>query len=154
VNDGCVERAIVSAGGPKLSCDFNGYDIGVTFLPAKKRSAPEELELVEEDMPELRRRQYVSDTPSLPSRSTTRSTKYSQEPTYSPKPWVPGDTVTFTTTIESVTKSTYTIEIVLASVGPSSSSSLSLLLLILLLSVSDFQEHDIILELCSPLRFI
>ncbi|KAK1674893.1 hypothetical protein BDP55DRAFT_729137 [Colletotrichum godetiae] len=122
MKDGCVERAIVSAGGPKLSCDFTGYDIGVAFLPAKKRSASEEMV---NNLPELRRRQYISDTPSLPSRSTTQSTTYSQEPTYSPEPWGPGDTVTFTTTIESVTKSTYTTEIL-----------------------------NIILELSSTLRFI
>lgn len=119
MKDGCVERAIVSAGGPKLSCDFTGYDIGVAFLPAKKRSTSEE---IMEDLPELRQRQYVSDTPSLPGRSTTQSTTYSQEPTYSPEPWGPGDTVTFTTTIESVTKSTYTTEIVLASMGATGSS--------------------------------
>lgn len=112
----------MSAGGPKLSCEFTGYDIGVAFLPAKKRSTREEMA---DDLPELRRRQYVSDTPSLPSRSTTQSTTYSQEPTYSPEPWGPGDTVTFTTTIESVTKSTYTTEVVLASMGTSSSSSSS-----------------------------
>ncbi|KAI8277403.1 hypothetical protein K4K60_006981 [Colletotrichum sp. SAR11_57] len=53
MKDGCVERAIVSAGGPKLSCEFTGYDIGVAFLPAKKRSTPEEMA---DDLPELRRR--------------------------------------------------------------------------------------------------
>ncbi|KAJ5020020.1 Killer toxin subunits alpha/beta [Colletotrichum sp. SAR 10_99] len=56
MKDGCVERAIVSAGGPKLSCEFTGYDIGVAFLPAKKRSTPEKMA---DDLPELRRRQII-----------------------------------------------------------------------------------------------
>lgn len=77
-------------------------------------------------MPELRRRQIVSNTASLPSRATVHSTTYSEVPTYTPEPWGSGDTVTFTTTIKSVTKSTYTTEIVLASMGASSSSSSSL----------------------------
>ncbi|KAI8187925.1 Killer toxin subunits alpha/beta [Colletotrichum sp. SAR 10_75] len=58
MKDGCVERAIVSAGGPKLSCEFTGYDIGVAFLPAKKRSTPEEMA---DDLPELRRRHHFHD---------------------------------------------------------------------------------------------
>ncbi|ORY58809.1 uncharacterized protein BCR38DRAFT_352710, partial [Pseudomassariella vexata] len=79
----------------------------------------------ETDLPELRRRQIVSDTANLPSRATVHSTTYSGVPTCTPKPWGSGDTVASTTTIKSVTKSTYTTEIVLASMGVSSSSSSS-----------------------------
>ncbi|KAK1855211.1 class V chitinase chi100 [Colletotrichum chrysophilum] len=134
MKDGCVERAIVSAGGPKLSCEFTGYDIGVAFLPAKKRSTPE----MADDLPELRRRQYVSDTPSLPSRSTTQSTTYSQEPTYSPEPWGPGDTVTFTTTIEG-SAGFHGDVFVVGLIG---------------LGIIDFQQYHVIFELCSPVSFV
>lgn len=117
MKDGCVERAIVSAGGPKLSCEFTGYDIGVAFLPAKKRS-------LAIDAPPVLKRQMISASPSLPSRSSVQSTTYTvPEPTYTPEPWGPGDTVILTTTVESFSKSTYITEIVLASYSPTSSSS-------------------------------
>jgi hypothetical protein len=115
---GCVERAIVSAGGPKISCPFTGYNIGVAFLPAKKRS-------LSIDPPPRLKRDLISASASLPSRSSVQSTIYpSSVAPYTPEPWGPGDTVILTT-VESISKSTYTTEIVLASMGVSSSSSSS-----------------------------
>ncbi|KAH7175202.1 hypothetical protein EDB81DRAFT_895596, partial [Dactylonectria macrodidyma] len=89
------------------------------FLPAKKRS------LVIDAPPPVLKREITSATASLPSRTSVVSTTYTAMPTYTPEPWGPGDTVTFTTTIESLSKSTYTTEIVLASMGGSSSLSSS-----------------------------
>jgi hypothetical protein len=73
MKSGCVERAIVSAGGPKISCEFQGYDIGVGVLPAKKRSLatdappPVKREMVKRQMA---KRQMVTATPELPSRAS------------------------------------------------------------------------------------
>ncbi|ERF72910.1 hypothetical protein EPUS_08738 [Endocarpon pusillum Z07020] len=122
MKSGCVERAIVSAGGPKLSCDFKGYDIGVAFLEAKKRS------LATDAPPPVKRqmvrRQMASASASLPSRSSYPSYTYSTSPpTYTPEPWGPGNTVILTTTVESISTSTYTTEIVVANLGGSSTSS-------------------------------
>lgn len=52
---GCVERAIVSAGEPKLSCKFEGYDFGVIVIPPKKR-------LLDIDPPPLRKREITTAT--------------------------------------------------------------------------------------------
>ncbi|KAL4898449.1 hypothetical protein BDV59DRAFT_197356 [Aspergillus ambiguus] len=115
MKSGCVERAIVSAGGPKLSCKFQDYDF---FL--KKRSAA-----IHPPPPApppssstLHRRDLISETASFPSGlSTTRSNNTGMTtpaPLYTPEPWGPGNTETFTTTIEETSKSTYTTEIVLA----------------------------------------
>ncbi|ERF73978.1 hypothetical protein EPUS_03792 [Endocarpon pusillum Z07020] len=97
MKSGCVKRAIVSAGGPKISCEFQGYDIRVRVLPAKKRS------LATDAPPPVKRemikRQMVTATPELLSRASY--------PTY-----------TYTTTpptLESTVKSTYTTQIVLNS---------------------------------------
>ena len=117
IKSGCVERAIVSAGGPKLSCKFQ--DLEDDFLKAKKRSLPI-------DAPPLVKRQIVKASASLPSRPPHQSHTYSTSvPTYTPEAWGPGDTVILTTTVESLSKSTYTTEIVLASVREESSTSTS-----------------------------
>lgn len=113
MKSGCVERAIVSAGGPKISCSYQG-ETGV--FDKKKRS-------LAIDPPRLLRRQMISDSASLPSLSVVQSTTYSSVALYKPEPWGPGNIVTFTTTAEFLSKSTYTTKIVLASMGGSSSSS-------------------------------
>lgn len=120
ISEGCVERAIVSAGGPKLFCQFTGYDIGVAFLPAKKRELPIGVP------PMLKRQQQATEGASLPSRTSVLSTTYTMPvPTYTPEPWGPGETVIFTTAFESLSKLTYTTEVVFGSMGdpPQSSSA-------------------------------
>jgi chitinase len=108
MKSGCVERAIVSAGGPKLACDFEGYD----FI-LKKRSGG----MSPPSLP-MRRRQLISDTASFPSRTQTGTrTGTETAALYTPEPWGPGLTETFMTTMEEISKSTYTTEIVLASNG-------------------------------------
>lgn len=109
MKSGCVERAIVSAGGPKLACNFEGYD----FI-LKKRSGG----MSPPPLP-MRKRQLVSDTASLPSRTQTSTRTEARTETaalYTPEPWGPGFTETFMTTMEEISKSTYTTEIVLASI--------------------------------------
>ncbi|KAK4197626.1 family 18 putative glycoside hydrolase [Triangularia verruculosa] len=110
MKSGCVERAIVSAGGPKLSCKFEGYD----FI-LKKRSGG----MSPAPLP-MRRRQLTTDTASFPSRTQTvtrteTGTRTETPALYTPEPWGPGLTETFMTTIEEISKSTYTTEIVLGS---------------------------------------
>ncbi|OBT39329.1 hypothetical protein VE00_10469 [Pseudogymnoascus sp. WSF 3629] len=107
MKSGCVERAIVSAGGPKLSCSFEGYD----FVFGKRSAGMDPPPLP------LRQRQLISDTASLPSRSpvTQSNTRTETAALYTPEPWGPGYTEIFTTTVEETSKSTYTTEIVLAS---------------------------------------
>jgi Chitin recognition protein len=101
----------VSAGGPKLSCEFEGYEF-------KKRS-------LAIDAPPLVKRQMVSASASLRSRSSSNQspTYTTSVPFYTPEPWGPGNTVILTTTVEYVLKVTYTTTIVLASMGMSSTSS-------------------------------
>ncbi|RMZ84417.1 hypothetical protein DV738_g462, partial [Chaetothyriales sp. CBS 135597] len=101
MKSGCVERAIVSAGGPKLSCVFEGYD----FL-LRKRSVGRE----KDNVP----RQVLTETASLPPRSSaTQNSTFTETGTlYTPESWGPGDTETFTTTVEEISKSTYITEIV------------------------------------------
>lgn len=64
----CAEQAIVSTGRPKLTCELTGYDIGMAFLPPKKRSSlatgGDTFLLLEAlDKHEL----TISDSPSSPS---------------------------------------------------------------------------------------
>jgi hypothetical protein len=132
MKSGCVERAIVSAGGPKVSCEFQGYDVGVGFLLEKRSLRIEAPPLAKSKVvkrekvePQMGKRQRNSPTPELPSRSSYTTFTYSTSPaTYATEPWGPGNTVTLTTTVESLSSSTYTTEIVLANfIGSSTSSS-------------------------------
>lgn len=113
MKDGCVERAIVSAGGPKLSCEFQDYD----FFK-KKRSAAIDPPPPAPSLSRLHRRDLISDTPRFPSGLLTTPSNNTgtatTAPLYTPESWGPGNTETFTTTIEETSKSTYTTEIVLA----------------------------------------
>jgi hypothetical protein len=107
---GCVERAIVSAGGPKLSCKDVGDDEWAKDTP--------------------RRRDVTTNT--LPSNSTDRTPTYRPSNStdkgdmtdpYTPMVWGPDDTVTLTATIDVLETSTYTTEIYLATyVEPVSST--------------------------------
>lgn len=117
MKSGCVERAIVSAGGPKLSCEFKGYDIGVAVLPPKKRS-------LSIDPPPLRKREITTASAVLPTRTTTDESTInpSTAPLYTPESWVPGSTVTLTSVLTSLSQSIYTTEIVLGSLPPVSGS--------------------------------
>ncbi|KAJ9318482.1 CAZyme family GH18 [Paecilomyces variotii] len=114
MKSGCVERAIVSAGGPKLSCEFQDYD----FLLKKKRSAAIDPPPPAPSWSTLHRRDLVSETPSFPSGLSTASSNSTRPattaPLYTPESWGPGNTETFTTTLNETSKSTYTTEIVLA----------------------------------------
>lgn len=88
IKSGCVERAIVSAGGPKLSCSFQGY----IFPPPKKR-------------------QETTETTSLSyTPSYSYSSSYSSIPLYTPMTWpsASGNTVTFTWTYLSYSSTTIT----------------------------------------------
>jgi hypothetical protein len=117
MKSGCVERAIVSADGPKLSCEFKGYDIGVAELPPKKRS-------LSIDPPPLRKREITTASAVLPTRTTTDESTInpSTAPLYTPESWVPGNTVTLTSVLTSLSQSIYTTEIVLGSLPPVSGS--------------------------------
>ncbi|KAL4778141.1 hypothetical protein BJX76DRAFT_352835 [Aspergillus varians] len=108
MKSGCVERAIVSAGGPKLSCEYQGH---ASVFANVKRS----MEIDPPTPAPPRRRQIISETASLPSLSpiTESYTSTADPPLYTPEPWGPGNTEVFTTTIEETSKSTYTTEIVL-----------------------------------------
>ncbi|KAJ9293520.1 CAZyme family GH18 [Paecilomyces variotii] len=110
---GCVERAIVSAGGPKLSCEFQGYD----FFKKKRSAAIDPPPPAAASWSMLHKRNLVSETPSFPSGLSTAPSNSTRlgttAPLYTPESWGPGNTETFTTTIEETSKSTYTTEIVL-----------------------------------------
>ncbi|KAL2811859.1 hypothetical protein BJX63DRAFT_443829 [Aspergillus granulosus] len=82
---GCVERAIVSAGGPKLSCDYQGH----TSILNGKRSM--EIKPPARALP--LRRQLISETASLPSLLPTTESYTSTEnpPLYTPESWGPGN---------------------------------------------------------------
>ncbi len=75
IKSGCVERAIVSAGGPKLSCQYLGHTYDKRDTPA---SVPPSL------LPE-------TVTPNY-----TYSTTFTSAPAYTPMTWGPGNTVTLT----------------------------------------------------------
>lgn len=112
LKDGCVERAIVSSGGPKISCVYTGER---SLL--RKRA-------LEIDPPPAVKRQMSSVTASPSSQASIQSTTESVSwPTYIPQSWGPGNTVVLTTTLEVLSRSTYTTAIVLASMGASPSSS-------------------------------
>ncbi|RDW81617.1 class V chitinase Chi100 [Aspergillus mulundensis] len=121
MKSGCVERAIVSAGGPKLSCRFEGFD----FPIIGKRSPAVGIDPPPPPPPRRRQLTITSETASLPSRPpvTQSITRTETAALYTPQPWGPGNTETFTTTIKQTSKSTYTTEIVLGSNGVSTSGS-------------------------------
>ncbi|KAL2812352.1 hypothetical protein BDW59DRAFT_176990 [Aspergillus cavernicola] len=85
---GCVERAIMSVGGPKLSCEYQG-----------RTSVLEGKQSIEID--------------SLAQALLLRHQLIKTAPLYMPESWGPGNTEIFMTTIEETSKSTYTTEIVL-----------------------------------------
>jgi hypothetical protein len=89
IKSGCVERAIVSGGGPKLQCSFEGH----TFN--KKRAQVAESAIFH----------IPSSGPSYSSFTTA--------PSYVPQSWAPGSVVTLTNTpvLESTTSYTTTVVI-------------------------------------------
>jgi hypothetical protein len=103
---GCVERAIVSAGGPKLSCKDMGDAEWAKDSPRRRDAAPSD----DSDR-----------TPNfLPSNSTDKGDNPNP---YEPMVWDDGDTVTLTATIDVLGTSTYTTEIYIATlVEPVSST--------------------------------
>jgi hypothetical protein len=107
---GCVERAIVSAGGPKLSCKDMGDDEWAKDSPRRRDTAPNTLPSDNSDR-----------TPNfLPSNSTDKGDTTNP---YTPMVWGDGDTVTLTATIDVLGTSTYTTEIYIATlVEPVSST--------------------------------
>lgn len=95
---GCAERAIVSAGGSKLSCKYVGDGDWTKDNPRRRDMTPN----------------------TLPSNST--DTGDMTDP-YTPIVWSPDDTLTLTVTIDVLMTSTYTTEIYLATyVEPESST--------------------------------
>jgi hypothetical protein len=110
MKSGCVERAIVSAGGPKLSCKYVGDSDWKKDNPRRRDTTPNTLPSNNMDR-----------TPNnWPSNSTDKG---DMTDPYTPMVWGPGDTVTLTATMDVLQTSTYTTEIYLATyVEPESST--------------------------------
>ena len=114
IKAGCVERAIVSAGGPKLSCSYQGTLDTLTLRrrfsqeePAMEKKRAIKMEKVTmitptptQTMAALMKRNVTTDVPSLPSvtyqPNYTYSTSASSGITYVPMTWNTSDGGTVT----------------------------------------------------------
>jgi hypothetical protein len=105
IKSGCVERAIVAAGGPKLECTYKGNGKPNPFpfmlMPVEKRDTLEKRDTIEDTI-EKQHTLVKRDTISSSSSSSPTPTPYT------PEVWGAGNTVTLTTTYESASASIYT----------------------------------------------